>query len=49
MIRLYENTVILIKWIDMKINKKVPTVIIPPSKKDKNSLCEVRFACLLNK
>lgn len=41
-ISLYENTVIFIKWIDMKINKKRTPYYIPtlplPSKKDKNCL-----------
>lgn len=40
---------ILIKWINVKINKKRPLIIpLPlPSKKDKNRLFEVRLMCLL--
>lgn len=48
-ISLYENTVILIKWINMKTKKRTPYYIpaLPlPSKKDKNRLFEVRFTCL---
>lgn len=36
-ISLYENTMILIKWINMKINQKKGTLcLVPHSKKDKN-------------